>query len=412
HEPVLAETDPVVGADLRLILLAARDRHEDAVRQRRRDLCRCARVQEHDDVLGLCLRGHLRPGRPESGGEAHCPDASLRGAQTADEEVLPFPTAVAGRAPVDRRRRVGLDDVETSADKNGRGAGGQVALREALEGDRTRLPAAVRPEGHQAEEGLARFSLNGIGDRGAAACVESEAGRTETAPSRRPCDRRQATAAGEDDPAALPVLDENVHVPMRTFSDLDPGERDPAVSGQPAEADRRPAALAATERRVETAPDRIRHPGRSVRRYGKHAPIGLLGDDLGLRRGGERQDGQEPDPRRLDITQVSVHSHKSVDLGRECRSGSAGYVLQVRLIPKRRRERTMKFLMLVCWDAEKMDAQTEPESSKDAADDESFPWLDDLQARGIWVTGDQLAPPRRARTVRVRDGKTIVTDGP
>ena len=72
----------------------------------------------------------------------------------------------------------------------------------------------------------------------------------------------------------------------------------------------------------------------------------------------------------------------------------------------------MKFLMLVCWDGEKMDAQTEPESSNDAADDESFPWLDDLQARGIWVAGDQLAPPRRARTVRVRDGKTIVTDGP
>jgi hypothetical protein len=28
------------------------------------------------------------------------------------------------------------------------------------------------------------------------------------------------------------------------------------------------------------------------------------------------------------------------------------------------------------------------------------------------VTGDQLAPPRRARSVRVRDGKAIVTDGP
>jgi hypothetical protein len=32
--------------------------------------------------------------------------------------------------------------------------------------------------------------------------------------------------------------------------------------------------------------------------------------------------------------------------------------------------------------------------------------------RGIWLTGDQLAPPRRARSVSVRDGKTIVTDGP
>ena len=71
----------------------------------------------------------------------------------------------------------------------------------------------------------------------------------------------------------------------------------------------------------------------------------------------------------------------------------------------------MKFLMLVCWDAEKMDAQTEPDATE-STDEESFPWLDHLQARGIWVTGDQLAPPRRARSVRVRDGKALVTDGP
>ena len=71
----------------------------------------------------------------------------------------------------------------------------------------------------------------------------------------------------------------------------------------------------------------------------------------------------------------------------------------------------MKFLLLVCWDAERMDAQNEPDPTE-APDEESFPWLDDLQARGIWVTGDQVAPPRRARSVRVRDGKTIVTDGP
>ncbi len=71
----------------------------------------------------------------------------------------------------------------------------------------------------------------------------------------------------------------------------------------------------------------------------------------------------------------------------------------------------MTFLMLVCWDAESMDAQTEPDPI-DASDEESFPWLDDLRARGIWVTGDQLASPRRARSVRVRDGKALVTDGP
>jgi hypothetical protein len=71
----------------------------------------------------------------------------------------------------------------------------------------------------------------------------------------------------------------------------------------------------------------------------------------------------------------------------------------------------MKCLLLIYWDAAKMDAQTEPEPNDPPAE-ESFPWLDEVQARGIWVTGDQLAPPRRARSVRVRDGKTMVTDGP
>jgi hypothetical protein len=72
---------------------------------------------------------------------------------------------------------------------------------------------------------------------------------------------------------------------------------------------------------------------------------------------------------------------------------------------------SMKFMMFVCWDAGRMDAQAEPDPPH-AAEEQSFPWLDDLQARGVWITGDQLAPPRRARTVRVRDGKAIVTDGP
>ena len=71
----------------------------------------------------------------------------------------------------------------------------------------------------------------------------------------------------------------------------------------------------------------------------------------------------------------------------------------------------MKYLMLICWDAERMDATPEPDPS-DPPEEDSFPWLDDVQARGIWVAGDRLAPPRRARTVRVRNGERIVTDGP
>jgi hypothetical protein len=73
----------------------------------------------------------------------------------------------------------------------------------------------------------------------------------------------------------------------------------------------------------------------------------------------------------------------------------------------------MKYLLLVCWNTERMNGQTEPEPGTAAPEgEEGFPWVDDLRARGIWLTGDQLAPPRRARSVRVRGGKKLVTDGP
>jgi hypothetical protein len=71
----------------------------------------------------------------------------------------------------------------------------------------------------------------------------------------------------------------------------------------------------------------------------------------------------------------------------------------------------MRYLLLVCWGTDTMDGQTEPGPDEKRAE-KSFPWLDDVQKRGVWVLGDQLAPPRRARSVRVRDGKTMVTDGP
>jgi hypothetical protein len=72
----------------------------------------------------------------------------------------------------------------------------------------------------------------------------------------------------------------------------------------------------------------------------------------------------------------------------------------------------MRYLLMVCWDAERMNGQTEPEPGTEPDDEKPFPWVDNLQAQGIWLMGDQLAPPRRARSVRVRDGKKMVTDGP
>ena len=73
----------------------------------------------------------------------------------------------------------------------------------------------------------------------------------------------------------------------------------------------------------------------------------------------------------------------------------------------------MKYLLLVCWDADRMNGQTEPDPASAPDDDEEgFPWVDELRRRGTWLIGDQLAPPRRARSVRVREGKKLVTDGP
>ncbi len=67
----------------------------------------------------------------------------------------------------------------------------------------------------------------------------------------------------------------------------------------------------------------------------------------------------------------------------------------------------MKFMMLVC--AEEQPNAGEPEN---AGDDESFPWLDDVTARGIRLDGDRLAPTSQARTVAIRDGEMLVSDGP
>jgi hypothetical protein len=69
----------------------------------------------------------------------------------------------------------------------------------------------------------------------------------------------------------------------------------------------------------------------------------------------------------------------------------------------------MKFLMLVCVEEDPDAAETDEETDDG---DGSFPWLDDVVARGIRLDGDRLASTRTARTVAVRDGEVLVSDGP
>ena len=75
----------------------------------------------------------------------------------------------------------------------------------------------------------------------------------------------------------------------------------------------------------------------------------------------------------------------------------------------------MKYLMLVCVERDGFEKQAAAEKATDATDaedDGSFPWLDDVIARGIRLDGDRLRPPSEARTVLVRDGEMLVSDGP
>jgi hypothetical protein len=78
----------------------------------------------------------------------------------------------------------------------------------------------------------------------------------------------------------------------------------------------------------------------------------------------------------------------------------------------------MKFMMLVCVDPTRVEtdeAVSEPApepASEPAEGDGSFPWLDDVVARGIRLDGDQLRPPEEAKTVQNRDGQILVSDGP
>ena len=72
----------------------------------------------------------------------------------------------------------------------------------------------------------------------------------------------------------------------------------------------------------------------------------------------------------------------------------------------------MKFMMLVCVERDGFEKQAAAEDASGAGSGASFPWLDDVIARGIRLHGDRLRPAEEARTVLVRDGEVLVSDGP
>jgi hypothetical protein len=64
----------------------------------------------------------------------------------------------------------------------------------------------------------------------------------------------------------------------------------------------------------------------------------------------------------------------------------------------------MKFFQFICTDA-----TAEP---YDPARDDIKQWVQTMESKGVLLLGERLRPADDATTVRVRNGKLLVTDGP
>jgi hypothetical protein len=70
----------------------------------------------------------------------------------------------------------------------------------------------------------------------------------------------------------------------------------------------------------------------------------------------------------------------------------------------------MKYLCLVYDDATILDAYADPEYS--AMVDEVLAYREELRERGVYIASSPLQPVECATTVRVRNGRVTITDGP
>jgi hypothetical protein len=70
----------------------------------------------------------------------------------------------------------------------------------------------------------------------------------------------------------------------------------------------------------------------------------------------------------------------------------------------------MKYLLLIADDEKVWDRYTEAERQQVMSEYRQF--SEQIRASGHYVGGSQLQPAATATSVRVRDGKPLVTDGP
>ena len=70
----------------------------------------------------------------------------------------------------------------------------------------------------------------------------------------------------------------------------------------------------------------------------------------------------------------------------------------------------MKYMLLIYHDEQVWNRHTEAERQQIYREYRQL--IQELQSSGQYLAGDQLQPTTTASTVRVRDGKQMVTDGP
>jgi hypothetical protein len=70
----------------------------------------------------------------------------------------------------------------------------------------------------------------------------------------------------------------------------------------------------------------------------------------------------------------------------------------------------MKYMLLMYWN--QSEVPEIPPEEQQAAAQAWFDYLEEAKAAGVLLDNNGLAPAASATTVRVREGKTLVTDGP
>src|SRR5262249_52744236 len=71
----------------------------------------------------------------------------------------------------------------------------------------------------------------------------------------------------------------------------------------------------------------------------------------------------------------------------------------------------MKYMLLMYWNQNEPTPQTPPEEQQ-AVQQEWFTLMKDMQTAGVLVSQNGLAPVSDATSVRVRNGKSVISDGP